>query len=775
MIRQKLVRVGGGVILGAAWLAACGVAPTTADEGKTLASGPDASQPALAASAPDALGTPQSLVQRSPRVEQSRAESSLALRDIPPSNRAPVEVEHEPLRVPRNRMRIASTPHDPVHQSHAPVANVPAAIRNFRGQGNATSRNTITGVPPDTNGVVGPNHYVQTVNGGIAIWDKTGTIVQVSRLTNVLWTGYVGTNAGNGCEANNDGDPVVVYDQLADRWFVTQFSLPNAGSGPNYQCVAVSKTGDPTGAYWLYDFSYAGLNDYGKFGVWPDAYYATFNMFDQSKPTADQFLGVDFCAYDRLKMLNGQPATQQCFMQPYTAGPPCDTDAGTPPVQPFATSGVLPVSMDGKIKPPVGAPGLFVQFDYSQCKPPYNQLDFWKFHADWAVPANASVTGPVVVNVADFTPTCYTTAPADCVPAAGNTILAGLDDRMMFRFNYRNFGTHESLLVNHSVVAGTAAGVRWYEVRLPSGTPTLFQQGTYAPADGNWRWMGSIAQDQAQDFALGFSLSNATSNPSVAWTGRLAGDAVGMLGQGESVVLAGTAHEANGGRWGDYSNMTVDPVDDCTFWFTTEVYVTSGSWDTQIASFKFPTCASHDFTISMAPATQTVAAGAQVTYTVTTTASAGTAETIALNVQDLPSGVSGTFAPAALTAGATSTLTLTASATAPTTGSPTPTITVIGKAPTAVHAATARLVVTDAGAPDSGTPTDGGATVDSGGPIDSGTPINSGAPGDSGGCGCRTAQARTLPSPAMAGLGGLALLGALRLRRRRRASAGHCR
>jgi MYXO-CTERM domain-containing protein len=656
--------------------------------------------------------------QRAPIVTLSRAEESRPLRElrVARDEDAPGEVEHEVGRLPRRPWHTrAVAVADPVAQTNAPIATMPAAIVSFGGQGRSTTPGTVTGTPPDTNGAIGPNHYVQVVNGGIAIWNKTGTVVQAAKLLNVLWSGYVGTNAGNGCAANNDGDPVVVYDQLADRWFLTQFSLPNANSQPNFQCVAVSKTADPTGAYSLYDFQYAGLNDYGKFGIWPDGYYATYNIFG-----GNTFTGADLCVFDRVSMLAGKPATQQCFQQSSTIG------------------GVLPISLDGPIPPPRGTPGFFASIGNSAD----NTIDLWKLAVDWTTPANSKLTGPTSLPVAAFTVACN--GGGDCVPALGGNQLASLADRLMFRLAYRNFGTHEAVFLNHSVVAGATTGVRWYELRSPSGTPTVFQQGTYAPADGKARWLASLAEDQAQDLAMGYSISSATTDPSIAWTGQLPTDPAGTMQQAEAVILTGTASEsAAASRWGDYSNMTVDPVDDCTFWYTTELYKTSGTstWDTQIASVKFPRCAANDFTITLAPPTQDLQQQRTATFTVTTAAKAGTAEAIVLNIQDLPAGVTSAFAPATVNAGTPSTLTLTATGTTPLAAAAS--FTVIGKAPSAVHPATGQVGVvactpakTCASGQNCDTAPDG-----CGGTITCGTctaPLTCGGRGAPGKCGCST-------------------------------------
>ncbi len=667
-----------GIAAGFAWgllgLTACSSQPTSGPE-------PTRSETqALAAKATEPAVLP------GVSVSLAHAESSRPLRELHGAAAAGQAWHPHAARKKPLASASPSIPFDPVRQPDAPRLAMPPSIVDFLGQGatqpvemctfpNPPPSCTTTGLPPDTNGAAGPNHYVQTVNGGIGIWSKSGTIVKAPELLNLLWAGYTGTNPGNACATQNDGDPVVLYDQLADRWFISQFSLPNGGNtAPSFQCVAVSKTGDPTGAYWLYDFKYnEALNDYPKFGVWPDAYYATFNMF-----SATGYDGDDLCAMDRVSMLAGMPATQQCFLQ-----------------MSQNVFGALPASVDGPIPPHRGEPGFFVELGEDAMGNFNNTLGLWTLHVDWTTPANSMLTGPTFIPVAAYTPTCGAGAPCIREPSPGLR-LDPLSDRLMFRLNYRNFGTYESLLVNHSVTAGTTSGVRWYEVRSPAATPTLFQQGTYAPADANWRWCGSIAQDQAADMTLGFSVTSTTLNPAVAWTGRLASDAPGTMGQGETILDTGTGVETGTppSRWGDYSDLTVDPSDDCTFWYTQELYNTSGdvTWDTRIASVKFPSCAANDFSIAIAPPSQSVVQGGQVTYTVSTASTLGTAEMIALNVQDLPTGVTGTFNPTSVTAGASSTLTVAAAAAAPPAANVV--FTVIGTAPSAVHAATAQVSVT---------------------------------------------------------------------------------
>ena len=299
---------------------------------------------------------------------------------------------------------------------------------------------------------------MQWVNTYFAIFNKTdGSLIAGPVAANTLWTGF-----GGGCETNDDGDPIVTYDKLANRWVISQFSVSTT---PYMECVAVSVTPDATGSWYRYSFEYSYFDDYPKMGVWPDAYYETFNMFD-----GNNFVGADACAYNRTAMLSGQPATQICFQQTSSVG------------------SLLPSDVDGTTLPPAGSPNYML--DYGA-----NSLDLYQFHVDFNNPSNSTFTGPTVINVAAFTPLCN--GATDCVPQPlTDNKLDSLADRLMYRLAYRNFGSHESLVVNHSVAVNGSGGVRWYEIQSPGNKPVVAQQGTYAP-DSNYRWMGSIAMDQS--------------------------------------------------------------------------------------------------------------------------------------------------------------------------------------------------------------------------------------------------------------------------------------
>ncbi len=359
------------------------------------------------------------------------------------------------------------------------------------------------------------------------------------------------------------------------------------------------------------------------------------------------FSGAKACAYDRAKMLAGLAATQQCF----NTGP--------------SFGGVLPADLDGTRQPPAGAPNPLVALGANP-----SELAIWKFHVDWTTPANSTFTGPTTLTTAAFIEAC---GGGTCIPQSGTTQqLDSLADRLMFRLAYRNFGDHESLVANHSVVAGSSTGVRWYELRLDSsGNPSIFQQGTYAP-DSNFRWMGSIAQDQQGNMALGFSVSGFNLHPEIHYTGRLAGDLPGQMTQGEGTIIDGSGSQTGSGlaRWGDYSMMAVDPSDDCTFWYTNQYIPANGefNWKTHVGSFKFSGCGApftDDFSISASPASLSLPRDTSGASMISTAVTLGNAQSVSFSVSGVPSGATATFSLASVTAGGSSTLTVNAGTAAP--------------------------------------------------------------------------------------------------------------
>jgi len=583
-------------------------------------------------------------------------DESPRLTDIPgiPPQAGP---NHEMRRHQPRQIKAGPSQADPAIQTVITTFAAPTAGINFDGVGNGVYGYTVNSAPPDTNGAVGPNHYVQWVNTSFAVFNKSGGLVWGPFNGNTLWSGF-----GGGCQANNDGDPIVQYDKIADRWIFMQFSV--TAPYPYTVCMAVSTTPDPTGSYYRYEFSGFGTEfpDYPKLAVWPDGYYATYNLFNNGVI----FTGPRFCSYDRSKMLTGAVATQQCFTLGSQFG------------------GDLPSDIDGKTLPPAGSPDYILEFGT-------NALNLWKFHVDWTTPANTTLTGPTSIPVAAFSAACN--GGGTCIPQGGTTQqLDSLADRVMYRLAYRNFGDHEALVVNHSVTAGSSVGVRWYEIRSPGGTPTVFQQGTYAP-DAGYRWMGSIAMDRAGDIGLGYSISSSTTHPGIRYTGRLVTDALNTL-QAEASIIDGAGSQTGGlSRWGDYSSITVDPVDDCTFWYTNEYIPANGSfnWRTRIASFKFASCGTPDYAVAASPASQSVVQGSSTSYTVTVTPSGGFTGTVSFSVSGLPAGAAATFNPTSVPGSGTSTMSVTTSSTTPTGSYP---LTIAGTSGTLTHTASVTLVVT---------------------------------------------------------------------------------
>ncbi|WP_162180413.1 hypothetical protein [Methylocapsa aurea] len=458
---------------------------------------------------------------------------------------------------------------DPALQtSRGPLISVTPGL-NFDGIDEAAQQGAsgLLAIPPDTNGAVGATQFVQWVNYAFAVFDKTsGEMVYGPAAGKTLWKGF-----GGPCETNNSGDPIAQYDKTAGRWVLTQPVFTN----PFAICFAVSTTSEYTGQFHRYAFSMPAFPDYPKLGIWPDAYYMSIDLYTQGQGYGGKFKGPYLCAFDRSLMLKGDKnASMQCWPPSNSLNPDY--------------AHLLPSDLDGNMPPPEGSPNYFLSFFGT------NSLKLWKFHVDFNDSQKTQVTGPTNIQVDDFTEAC---GGGICIPQAGTKeLLDSLGDRLMYRLAYRNFRDHESLVVNHSVTAVptgstvSTVGVRWYEIRDPNGVPTVFQKGTFAP-DANFRWMGSVAMDKVGDMAIGYSVSSSGMYPSIRFTGRLAGDKLGTL-QAEQTILPGGGSQLKLDNWGDYSSMSIDPVDDCTFWYTTEYLPKSGkyNWSTRIRSFKFSSC-----------------------------------------------------------------------------------------------------------------------------------------------------------------------------------------
>jgi hypothetical protein len=513
---------------------------------------------------------------------------------------------------------------DSVRQMLYSTSQMTAPITSFDGLGYGFSGPAGTfyvNAPPDANGDVGPNHYVQVVNFGFAVFGKSGKILYGPVKLNTLFSGF-----GGPCEQWNNGDPVVLYDSLADRWLVSQMA---GGFVPTSECIAISQTADPTGGYYRYAFQYGTAIDYPQIGIWPDAYYVTYGGPD-----------LHCCALERAKMLTGSPASQQCL----SAG-----QSGATP---------QPADLDGSRPPPAGAPNSMISYDGAK-------LQSFQFHVDWADPSKTVLVGPMAVaGVAPFSLSSWVAQPNTTQGLHPNT--GGIR-----RLAYRNFGDHESLVTAHGVGAGTSSGVRWYEFRLDGKrNPVVHQQGTYAP-DAAYRWLGSAAIDQAGGIALGFSLSSSSIYPSLRFTGRVATDPPGMMTLPEGKLVDGAGSQQGTNRWGDYASMSVDPADDCTFWFTSEYIDVLGNAQTRIGSFRLDGCpaAPFDFQLQAPPGTQTVALGGSTTLQIRSQVVSGTPQKLTLSASGLPPGVTALFDPLEIMAGDSAVLTLSAVASAPETAS----------------------------------------------------------------------------------------------------------
>jgi len=493
-----------------------------------------------------------------------RHDTSIALMDMTP---LPAPAGGTPERYSPQRSRFTDPAGinnitDPaIIQTDFGLQSIPAPLNNFNG---VMSRDNVH--PPDTNGDIGPNHYMQWVNLSLQIWDKDGNSVYGPVAGNTIWSGF-----GGPCETTNNGDPIVLYDELAGRWFISQFSV----NSPYYQCIAVSQTDDPTGAWHRYQFLYSSsiMNDYPKFGVWPDGYYMSANQFYGD-------YGVGVVVYERTRMLQGLSARQVYFNLNDTTS--------------WAWA-LLPSDYDGT-PPPAGEPNYFLSWDDGGTS---DAIHIWEFHVDWVNTANSTfgLNGQPnrTIATANLDPSmCY--GDRDCIPQLGST--TGLDaiaGQAMYRAQYRNFGTYATLVSNVTVDAGgDRAGVYWFELRDTGSGFNMHQQGVFAPEDGNSRWMGSAAMDVGGDIALVYSVSSANMHPAIRYAGRLATDPLGEMTQGEAELFQGPASSTSTYyRWGDYSMISLDPLDGCTFWMTSEYYATTGvrTWGTRIGSFRFPSCA----------------------------------------------------------------------------------------------------------------------------------------------------------------------------------------
>ncbi len=512
----------------------------------------------------------------------------------------------------RGKQRIvfdqAASADEALQTFESPLA-MPAPIANFDGV-NQRDQADVSGFqvsPPDTVGDVGPDHYVECVNLACRIYSKLGVPAGGAFTISSLFA-----SLGGQCDSTNDGDPIVLYDPLADRWLLSQFAVTNRP--PSHECIAISQTADPTGAWYVYDFVIPDnyFNDYPKLGVWPDGYYMTAPLFD------GPVFGQGVFVLERQKMLAGDPAAAMLFF---------DLALSLP-----NTQRILPADLDGPA-PPAGTPNYLATLTAAEFGDIQDGIRLFELQTDWTNPG-ASTLGEIPfaggsLAVAAYDPTLTEVSGTDCDPGAPIVAFTNRDDieqpspancghrvdslsnRPMHRLAYRNFDTHESLVFTHTVDAnataptatsGHLAAPRYYELRrsLPGGGWAVQEQATYAP-DAVHRFMGSAAMDAEGNLAVGYSVSSTSVSPGVRYAGRLAADPPGGLSQGEASLIAGNASQTStGSRWGDYSALSVDPADDCTFWYTQQYYErpiqraarATACWKTRIGSFMFPGCTS---------------------------------------------------------------------------------------------------------------------------------------------------------------------------------------
>jgi uncharacterized repeat protein (TIGR01451 family) len=478
-------------------------------------------------------------------------------------------------------------------------------------------------LPPDTDGDVGPNHYIQSVNSSIRVHDKFGNVL-AGPITYNSFFSAMGTATPCGSNVNG-GDGIVFYDHISDRWVISDFAFPAFPGTSFYQCIGVSKTSDPVaGGYWLYAVQVDSTNtnfigDYPKFGLWPDGYYLSVNTFSDNTT----FTGVRVYALDRASMTNGGAANTISFRI-------LPADLGD-------QYSLVPATFRAGSAPPAGQPEWFMDINSSAVAGTVEtQVFVRRFHADFVTPANsffgvgATHAPDGIITVAGFVDAFDATNGTGIVPNGTATTTQYLDtlgDKLMYPLVYQNLGGTESIWSSHTVnnnQGGTGpTGIRWYQFNMTGNTvpATPAQQQTFTNGgDGLWRAMPSINVDNAGNVAIGYTASSATLDPSIRYAGRLATDPPNTMAQGEAIMTPGTGHQTSTShRWGDYSSMFVDPSDTCTFYHTNEYYsaTSAAAWNTRVGSFKFGSC------IPAALPTPTPAASPTPTPTPTPVASAG--------------------------------------------------------------------------------------------------------------------------------------------------------
>jgi hypothetical protein len=447
-------------------------------------------------------------------------------------------------------------------QQQAPAAKASRAFGtpdlNFEGQ-------STNAVPPDPVGEVGIDYYIQMTNHPSG---STFTVYNKSSGSVAAGPTVLDTLATSGNCTSGHGDPIVLFDTMANRWLMSEFAVVG-----NHLCVYVSQTSNPvTGGWYSYDFAVPNFPDYPKYAVWPDAYYVSSN-----EPNPAVY------ALDRSSMLAGSAATYQRFTATDLAG--------------FGFQALTPGDLDGAVLPPTGAPGYFIRHRDDEVhnpgsnNPSEDYLEIWEFDVDWTTPANSTFGKTHDIAISEFDSNLCGLTSYSCFPQSGTSVkLDPLREVVMWRLQYRNSGSHETLVGNlvTDVDNTDHGGIRWFELRKSGASWSLHQEGTYAP-DSHSRWMGSIAMDKVGNMAMGYSVSSSSMFPGIRYVGRESTDTLGTMPSGEYTIINGGGYSSSN-RWGDYSSMNVDPVDDCTFWYTMEYPTAAHTWNTRIARFAFDSC-----------------------------------------------------------------------------------------------------------------------------------------------------------------------------------------
>jgi hypothetical protein len=503
---------------------------------------------------------------------------------------APVRYPKPPNLSQRKETSAQFTFHDPVTQNKAAPDAVPTKLVDWMGLGTGFFGYPVHVVPSDMNLAMGDTEIIQWGNDQFAVFDLNGNNLMFGNQHyvngNILFSGLPT------CGVRNDGDAVAQWDKIAHRWVMLEPVMAN----PGRDCIAISQTPDALGSWYAYEFTVpnadSDISDYPKVGVWPDAYYVSHNDFGPNG-----YAGTTPCAYERAKLLAGDPQAQQVCFKDHVAGPPWLSSFD---------DNQLPSDLDSPNSlPPAGMPNIYMGSIDNSSTGYVSDVYYYKFHVDWTNPQNSTfscIGGTCAIPVAQF----YIGRWLGDAPEPGGSQLNTLGDRLMYRLAYRvlpsptigstarNPGTVQSWVVSHAVGTNGHTGVRWYEFRAPLGStdPNVYQQGTYSP-DSSWRFLSSITMDKLGNIALSYTVSDGNSvYPSLAFSGRLKNDTLGTMGA-EQLVIAGSGSQIDSAnRWGDYYSMSVSN-DGCTFVTTGEYYTATSSynWSTRIAKLKFDNCA----------------------------------------------------------------------------------------------------------------------------------------------------------------------------------------